>query len=403
MLRFLVRVTWFVIGMAAILFSLSTAVVCSKYVAEKRRQGIKTFGGLTVLSGMVAFWTLMRAFARSDEPRFTNDVPCSADDVPSSTIEEWAARFRAPPMEEKEAVAWAVDQGLQLSDVADRLITLSADTVRKLCQPVKYNNLVFRHLREISAEAAAALAEAPCLGPLYFPALTSLSPEAAHQLARVHGPLYLDGLQAISVETAAALGGHCGWLMLRGLESLSPEAATGLARHLPIRHLGELYNRLGLDGLTELREGTAAALATYSGNLCLNGLRVLTSSAARLLSQHRAAEAVEESFSLRLDGLATLSDEVAPLLADYRGGLSLNGVERLSPVAIRALARHRGQALSLGRLRAMSDDAAALFAARPLHLWVPGLRELSVAAQAALRRNPCIWLPNDTDLDGTEA
>jgi hypothetical protein len=391
MLRFFLRLMWFVIGLAAIVFSLGTAVICSECVAEKRRQGIKTFGGLTVLSGMVAFWTLRRAFARRDEPRFAADGLWSTGD-------ESLARFHAPPMEENEAVAWAVDQGLHLSDVADRLMTLSADTVRKLCEAANHEVLVFRHLKQLSEQAAAALADL-CLGQLYFPALTSLSPEAARQLARVHAPLFLDGLQAISAETAAALGSHCGWLTICGLERLSPEAAAGLARHRPIWHLGDMYNRLGLDGLVELPERTAASLATCSGNLSLNGLRVLAPGAARILAQHQAVEAVAESFSLHLDGLETLSDEKASLLAEYRGGLSLNGVERLSPGALRALARHQGQALSLGGLRAMSDDVAALFAARPLHLWVPSLRELSVTARAALQRNPRIMLPDDPGLD----
>ena len=119
-------------------------------------------------------------------------------------------------------------------------------------------------------------------GEVILPAVTELSPEAAHALVeaihavaneypdlmidseRGNGYLALDGLRSLSVEVARQLVRHGGCLGLNGVTALSAAAAEALAG------IGEYT--LGLSGLREMADDVAEALAKHKGDLVLRGL-----------------------------------------------------------------------------------------------------------------------------------
>jgi hypothetical protein len=277
--------------------------------------------------------------------------------------------------------------------LAERFSTLSPDTAGRLLASCGSGaTLDLRGLTSLSEDSAAVLARH--LGQVCLNGLTTLTPECAAVLARLWAPLVLNGLRTISEQTAAALAQHHGWLSLDGLTSLSPEVARCLARHRHISNLGEFHNSLSLGGLQDLGDESAAALADFPGNLKLNGLRTLSKTTARCLARHRtdAQWGVAEHYSLMLDGLEQLSDEAAIAIAEYREGLSLDGLTALSTTALRALANHPGHALSLGRLDAMPDDVAAMFGTRRKWLFMPNLRNVSPLGLELLRQNPDVIL-----------
>ena len=316
------------------------------------------------------------------------------DREPSNTGQPAHQASRLTERTEAEILA-AVERGNYPGvALAEQFSSLSPDTARRLSESCPSTTaLNLSGLTSLSADSAAVLAQR--LGPLCLNGLTTLTPECAAILARLWAPLVLDGLRTISEQTASALAQHHGWLSLDGLTSLSPEVARCLARHGHISHLGDFYNSLSLGGLQDLGDESAAALAEYPGNLKLNGLRTLSETTARCLARHRtdAQWEVAEQYSLTLDGLEQLSDEAAIAIAEYREGLSLDGLTVLSTTAIRAFANHPGPALSLGRLNAMPDDVAAMFGARRKWLHMPNLRNVSRLGLELLRRNPDVILP----------
>lgn len=105
---------------------------------------------------------------------------------------------------------------------------------------------------------------------------------------------------------------------------------------------------LSLDGLKSLSASSAAALASYDGDLSLCGLETLSPEVAATLAKH--------THRLQLGGLVTLPDEVAEALALHRptsvrfnlqakptlsvGGY--NGECELTPRGLRALAMYSG-------------------------------------------------------------
>ena len=102
-------------------------------------------------------------------------------------------------------------------------------------------------VRLVNAPSAAAIAQAAANAeknaPPFFAGvtmlddrklldgLTTLSPEAARELAKYDGWLSLNGLKEISDEAAVALGQHKGVLHLNGLTKVSDGAANALAGH----------------------------------------------------------------------------------------------------------------------------------------------------------------------------
>ena len=85
-------------------------------------------------------------------------------------------------------------------------------------------------IRTITVEDAKRLSQDRS-GTLLLDGLTTLSPEAARELAKYDGWLSLNGLKEISDEAAVALGQHKGVLHLNGLTKVSDGAANALAGH----------------------------------------------------------------------------------------------------------------------------------------------------------------------------
>lgn len=339
-----------------------------------------------IVVSLLAYWWACR---RASELENTSVAGAGhGGDFPSLLLEGGATT-------EEELISLAERHGQGLLAIESLLPTLSPDTARKLLEQRQWGSIDLPRLTTLSVETAAVLGEHH--GPLQLDGLVELPTDCARQLARIAAPLILNGVRTLSAEAAAALSLHHGWLSLDGLKSLPTDVASHLAQHRHIVHLGEFYNRLSLNGVENISEEAAAALAHFLGNLRLNGLTSLTPEVARCLAEHAADGhwGVAETYSLMLDGLVGLSDEAASALAKYRGGLSLDGIESLSPSALFALARHPGNALSLGRLRSMPDDVAVLLGERPKWLHLPSLRGLSPAALAAIHRNPHVTLPDE--------
>jgi hypothetical protein len=239
-------------------------------------------------------------------------------------------------------------------------------------------------LRELSVARARQLVDA-CGGKgyIYLNSLEELSAGAAAELARHGAWLACDRLQTISPETAAALEPFSGRLSLVGVKSLSDEAAIALARCRA--------QTLSLAALTTLSTRGQDGLAAFEGSLSLPALRALTSGALaeRFVQQNDPipANLVELSADaaralarlpgmLRLDGLKTLSAEAAGLLANRpKGGLSLRGLESLSPEVARALVPTAGP-LILDGLESVTPEVAEILAAKAGGLSLNRLRNV---------------------------
>ncbi len=299
------------------------------------------------------------------------------------------------PLTERKAIKEAEREGKPLASYACRLRTLSVATAEKICEGSTPLWLEFFRLRQLPEEAAAVLVERH-RGVLQLSGLKTLQPDLAACLARAQGPLFLDALNTLPDEVAQALSRHSGWLKMDGLSRITPTAAAALARRPVVEGLGYYPNCLGLGGLTRLPEDVAAALVAYKGDLDFGGLTELSPGVARLLTAHLPAKGSARDFSLQMDEVRRLSAEAAAAIATYPGGLSLNGIRSAEPDCLRFLAKHNGGPLSLGGLRTMPDDVAAMFAARQDVLMVPQLDEISPASRAVLERNPLIRLPDES-------
>ena len=187
--------------------------------------------------------------------------------------------------------------------------------------------------------------------------------------------LTLNGLKSVDAKTAEVLAGdRISPLFLDGLVELSEEAAKALAQHKRL---------LSLNGLTTLSDEAAKALAEHMGLLCLNGVTTLSDGAATALAQHKGDW-------LFLNGMTTLSDAAAEALAQNRGDyLSLNGLTTLSDVAAKTLTQYKGQNLYLNGLTTLSDAAAEALAKRGDRscLYLSGLTTISDATAKALAQH----------------
>jgi hypothetical protein len=283
---------------------------------------------------------------------------------------------------------------------------------------------------ELSVENAKRLAQDKS-GRLLLNGLTTLSPEAAKELARHDGWLSLNGLKSLSNETAEILSQHKGYLHLDGLTKLSDEAAKALARH---------NGELSLNGLTSLSDEAAKALAKHTGGrLYLKGVTSLSTQAVQALAQRKGGGpsnqtrldgltslTVEDAAALvdahphnwdgRLPGLKTIPDDVAKVLAKRQHGLSMEGLTSLSDESAKALGGKLGgnfprltslslesakaivgpnRTLILDGLTALPDDVAVVIAGKKssgdLHL--NGLTKLTpVAAKAIGQRHGDLYL-----------
>jgi hypothetical protein len=118
-----------------------------------------------------------------------------------------------------------------------------------------------------------------------------------------------------------------------------------------------------INGVAEITDDVAKALAEYKGNL--NGLPSLTS----LTSAPLAAKYASQPGDLKFAKLTKITDDVAKALATHKGKLDLSG------------------------LQSLSDEAAKTFARRDGDLKIDGLKQISDDATKSLRANKRILLP----------
>jgi hypothetical protein len=123
-----------------------------------------------------------------------------------------------------------------------------------------------------------------------------------------------------------------------------------------------------------VREFTAesfrAALKRFEGNqLLLDSIVRLAPDTAAVLLEHDAAH-------LSLGGLKQITPEVAAILARRGGSLDLHGLSELPPEVASALAHHSGW-LALDGLQELSAEAAAAIVTHEHSLSLCGLRAIS--------------------------
>ena len=208
-------------------------------------------------------------------------------------------------------------------------------------------------LETISDEAAAAWA-GPFANIRLF-SLKKLSPAAGAALAKGSGIFDIRTFgQELSDETAEAIAkqmaaGPHRMIDFNGLKKLSsPLFAVAVLR----RYQQGPYSTL--NGVAEITDDVARALAEYKGNL--NGLPSLKS----LKSAALAAKYAAQPGDLKFAKLTTISDDVAKALATHKGKLDLSGVQSLSDEAAKALAKHEGEVVLTGLTTVTESAAAAL-------------------------------------------
>jgi hypothetical protein len=212
----------------------------------------------------------------------------------------------------------------------------------------------------------------------YLALLTAYGPKSfsagvAYIYVECDYDLYLDGVTELSDDDAAALANHPGDVFLGSLRSLT---SLPLVAKLASTERDEMY----LNGLSHLSPETAAALAEYNGRkLMLNGLRELTRGVAEGLSGFKGHH-------LSLCGLSELSPEAAAALAEYAGAfLYLDRVRALSSQSATCLAKYKGDRLFLSSLEDLSPDAAcALAAFTGSQLYLDGLRDIPIETARSL-------------------
>ena len=197
-------------------------------------------------------------------------------------------------------------------------------------------------------------------------ALTTLSVENARTLAGdPSGRVSLPRLTSLSVEAATELAKHDGWLELPGLTTLGDDVAAALSKHV-----GPLF----LDGLQSLSAPAAAALAQHRGYMSLNGITSLSDEAVKPLFVHGGQDVSGESLSV--NGLQTLSVDAAKALAGRRSPVSLRGLSSLTPAAAAALAAARAWDGVLPGFTTVSKDLAVALAQRQHGITLPALTSL---------------------------
>jgi hypothetical protein len=202
-----------------------------------------------------------------------------------------------------------------------------------------------------------------------------LPDQAAFLIRGCIGDVDLGSVQSISPHAALALSRHESRLDLGGLEVLTVAVAEGLC------HRVEPQKRsLALNGVREIDEDEAAAIAQYRGDLELDGLLGICEQVAARLSSHQGR--------LSLNGLVALNRESASWLASHEGDISLHGLETLSDECAHEFSKHPGK-ISLAGLTEVTPAAVQVLAQSIEHLFlcrVTHLNEAAAEALAAVRR-----------------
>jgi hypothetical protein len=124
---------------------------------------------------------------------------------------------------------------------------------------------------------------------------------------------YLRWYTEISNDATQALATYQGDLFLDGLTMLSDWPGNVAL----LKHLEQQYGEYYLNNLTKLSDVAAEALAKYSGHLFLDGLTALSDAAAQELAKFRGAKQTKDRGHLYFGVDLELSDIAAKALGKY--------------------------------------------------------------------------------------
>lgn len=266
---------------------------------------------------------------------------------------------------------------------------ITLEIAKAICPPsnlVKFKNHVqlYIGLTELPTDVAAALMAGR--GHLSVNSLETISDEAAATWAGPFANIRLFGLKKLSPAAGASLAKGSGIFDIRGFgpelsdetaEAIAKQMAAGPHRMIDFNGLKKLSSpafavaalrryqqgpHSTLNGVAEIIDDVAKALAEYKGNL--SGLPSLTS----LKSAPLAAKYAAQPGDLKFAKLTTISDDVAKALATHKGKLDLSGLKSLSDEAVKALAKHDGEVTLTGLTTVSESGAAALRANQKIML-----------------------------------
>jgi hypothetical protein len=264
---------------------------------------------------------------------------------------------------------------------------LSLETIRLMARQTSRLTL---GLSTLPAEFAGAFAEMPMVQPmagdsLSFPCLTELSPEAARILVTSLNRGFRDVPNGkFSNSPRLSLGG------VSGFATLAPELAVELAKY---------EGNLAIEGLGELPDESAAALANFPGPylfLSGPGVEKLSPAAAESLAK---ASAILQIPLRQLD-----SKSLAERIVRQRGNSTLYNLEIVSNEAATALSQSSGF-LNIRKLRVLeSPDLARRFLADPSSggITLPVLDTISAEAAGIIATSTKPLFLGLTVIDSTE-
>lgn len=294
---------------------------------------------------------------------------------------DWVLKLNGlATMSEAVVLALAAHKGIGMW--LNGLTSLSPHAAAALAHPRAFRCL--DGIQELVPAAAEAIAQHD--GGPYMSGLTSLTNlSLARKLATNNSPLSLDHLSVLSDEIAQALGQRFGYcLSLNSLVDLSPVAALPLT---------QVEHDLKLNGLRTLPEALGESLLQHMGALELNGIVEAADEALEAMMPH--------CDDLSLNRRTQLSARGATALARVDGSLRLNALESIDDAALQALATHRGEFLSLDRLKTLTVvTGARALAAHGGHGSLGGLTAISPdVARALARSNDWLILDGLTTID----
>ena len=147
--------------------------------------------------------------------------------------------------------------------------------------------------------------------------------------------------------------------------------------------------KLSLNGLKNLDQGSADALSTASGMLCLDGLSSINRDIATTLSSTNCDD-------LTLNGISVINTDVAESLSKFHGKrLHLNGIANLDKEVARRLIKAKCY-ISLDGIRSITPDVAKELATTEGSISLSGIREMDKSTAANLSR----WQGQNLDLGG---
>jgi len=279
---------------------------------------------------------------------------------------------------------------------------VSKDTIRLMAQQTFRLNL---GISTLTPELADAFAPTPADtnmggGFILFPNVSDLSPEAAQILVNSLNRGYtFRGDIRISNSPKIFFGGDQGFAG-NGFRTLLPEVAMELARY---------EGTLAFQGLNELPDASAEALATFSGPYLIlsgPGAETLSPAAAeslarlpgvlqiplRELDSVPLAERLARQSSWSLFNLETVSAPAARALSEYKPFFDLRVLTTLeSPEMARRFVEGTtsGSSITLPALSTLSPEAAGILASgsKPLYLGLTVIDSPAVAVALAKTSN----------------